>query len=121
MRGSQPPPPAPEPRPRHLEALLRLVVRQHKELLAYVESTLPPIDPSTFIPTPLQEAILAALSGKGLRTDALLMKCDCSRSQLFAERGGLPELQSEGLVAHHPRVGYYRVDSPPPNVANASD
>jgi hypothetical protein len=117
MRGSRPNPPAPEPRPRNPEALLRLIVRQHRELLEYVESTLPPIDASVFIPSPLQEAILAALNGKGLRAEALALRCDVNKSQLYNVKGAIPELQEEGLIAHHPRVGYYRLDAPPPNVA----
>jgi hypothetical protein len=102
-------------------SLARALIRQNRELLAFIESSLPPIDENTFIPNQLQEAILAALDGKGLRTDALVSKTDSSSGQLFKNPGGLPELQEEGLVAHHPRVGYYRPDKPPPQVADALD
>lgn len=95
----------------------RELAKQNDELLRFIESGLPPIDENTFVPNPTQEAILTALQGKGLRTDALASKCDCNRRSLFKDPGGIPELQEEGLVAHHPRVGYYRPDAPPPNLS----
>ena len=95
----------------------RQLIGQHRELLKFIEATLPPpIDETTFIPNSLQQAVLDALDGKGLRTDALLNKIDSSRRQLFKVPGGLPELQEEGLVDHHRRVGFYRPDAPPPEV-----
>ena len=114
----------PKKRPPQDAALARALIRQnremarqHQELLKFIESSLAPLDESVFIPNPLQEAILAALRGKAMRTDALINKTDSSRRQIFKNPGGIPELQEEGLVAHHPRVGYYRPDDPPQNVA----
>jgi hypothetical protein len=79
----------------------------------------PPRPPSAagFVPTQLQREILAALNGQALRTDELLAAVDCPRSQLFKRpTGGLQELRDRGLVAHHDNLGYYRVDSPPPEI-----
>lgn len=71
----------------------------------------PEADPS-FVPTAFQEAILTALEGRALRTDALGHEVR-DRSRLFRHPGGLKELREQGLVAHHPRLGYYRPDAPP--------
>jgi hypothetical protein len=65
-----------------------------------------------FVPTPFQSDILAALEGKALRTDALANKVG-DRSRLYRRPGGIHELRDNGLVAHHPRLGYFRPDCPP--------
>jgi hypothetical protein len=70
-----------------------------------------------FIPTPFQEAILEALDGKALRTDALGAKVG-DRSRLFRHPGGLKELQEQELVAHHKRLGFYRPDAPPEELSD---
>jgi hypothetical protein len=67
-----------------------------------------------FVPSIFQESILEALEGKGLRTDALGAAVG-DRSRLY-KPGGLKELQAQGWVSHHPRVGYYRKDAPPPEL-----
>lgn len=70
-----------------------------------------------FVPDPFQTAILTALEGKALRTDALASVVG-DRSRLFRKpTGGIPELRKEGLVDHHSRLGYYRPDAPPPELA----
>lgn len=69
-----------------------------------------------FIPTPYQQAILEALEGKALRTDGLANLVG-DRSRLFRHPGGLKELQEQGLVAHHKRLGFYRPDVPPEELA----
>lgn len=71
-----------------------------------------PTAPQPFVPTPFQQDILDALEGKALRTDALAAKVG-DRSRLFRHPGGLKELQEQGLVAHHKRLGFYRPDAPP--------
>ena len=71
-----------------------------------------PLSAVGFVPTRLQQDILAGLAGKSLRTDALAHKCDVDRAQIF-RKGGLPELRERGLVAHHPSIGFYRPDAPP--------
>ncbi len=73
-----------------------------------------------FVPSPLQNAILEALDGKALRTDALAAAADCERRRLF-RAGGLKELQDQGLVRNHPRLGYYRPDSPPDEIPDDMD
>lgn len=83
-----------------------------------LETTLPPAAESAFVPTPFQADILAALEGKGLRTDALAAKVG-DRRRLFKDPGGIPELQEQGLVSHHRRVGYYRPDFPPPELSRS--
>jgi hypothetical protein len=78
------------------------------------------LDAATFLPTPTQQDILAALDGRALRTDALAHRADCNRRSLFHDPGGLPELQRRGLVAHHRRIGFYRPDAPPPELGRAA-
>jgi hypothetical protein len=68
-----------------------------------------------FAPTDFQEAILEALEGKALRTDALAAKVG-DRRRLFRHPGGIKELIEQGLVKHHDRLGYYRPDAPPPEL-----
>jgi hypothetical protein len=72
-----------------------------------------PPPPARFVPTPFQKGILEALHGQALRTDDLAHKVG-SRRKLFTHPGGLRELQEQGLVGHHKRLGYYRPDAPPP-------
>ncbi len=61
--------------------------------------------------------ILEALAGVALRTDALAAKAGINRSALFAHPGGLKELQARGDVSHHRRMGFYRPDAPPDELA----
>jgi hypothetical protein len=70
-----------------------------------------------FVPNAFQEAILSALEGKALRTDALGAAAG-DRSRLFRNPGGLKELQEQGLVQHHKRLGFYRPDCPPEDLAD---
>jgi hypothetical protein len=67
-----------------------------------------------FVPTPLQEAILKALSGIVMQTRALAIACKCDEPRLF-KPGGIKDLTDAGLVEHKDGVGYYRPDKPPPN------
>jgi hypothetical protein len=69
-----------------------------------------------FVPSPFQEAILAALEGQARRTDALAREVG-DRSRLFRHPGGLKELRDRGLVKHHPRLGFYREDALPDQLA----
>jgi hypothetical protein len=78
-----------------------------------------------FVPTPFQQGILEALEGKALRTDALGAAVG-DRSRLFrrhARTGQTPlqELQALGLVSHHSRLGYFRPDAPPPQLAQEGE
>lgn len=68
-----------------------------------------------FVPSHMQRGILDALNGKALRTDALASKVG-SRSRIF-RRDGIHELRHAGLVSHHKRIGYFRPDAPPPELA----
>jgi hypothetical protein len=72
-----------------------------------------------FVPTPFQEAILGALEGTALRTDALGAAVG-DRSRLYRP-GGLTELREQGLVKHHPRLGFYRPDCPPEALEGGED
>jgi hypothetical protein len=56
-------------------------------------------DESVFVPTPFQRAVLEALDGKALRTDALVSIVG-DRSRLFRKIGGLQELQGFFLSLH---------------------
>jgi hypothetical protein len=64
---------------------------------------------------PLHEAILAALAGKALRSHELTTATCCDRTRLF-HPDALPELLDRGLIAHHPKLGFYRPDAPPPEL-----
>jgi hypothetical protein len=70
-----------------------------------------PVAAAPFVPNAFQMGILKALEGKGLRTTALGLEVHDQR-RLF-KPGGLKELKKQGLVAWHPRIGFYRPDAPP--------
>jgi hypothetical protein len=70
-----------------------------------------------FIPTAFQKAILKALEGKALRARALGAAVGESASWLYRP-GGMTELRERGLVEQHERLGYYRPDAPPPELAD---
>jgi hypothetical protein len=71
----------------------------------------------TFIPSELQERILAVLNQKALTQDALAHKLKVDRSNIY--RDGIKELKKQGLIANHRRAGgYYRPDAPPPKYAD---
>ncbi len=75
--------------------------------------------PAAFVPNQFQESILGALEGKALRADALGHIVG-DRSRLYRKPGGLQELRDQGYVSHHPRLGYYRPDAPPEELATES-
>lgn len=77
---------------------------------------LPREEPAIFVPTAFQADLLAALEGKALTTDALAAKVGCGQRNLFRRPGGVAELKEQGLLASHPRLGYYRPDAPPPEL-----
>lgn len=76
-----------------------------------------PAAEDVWVPTDAQACILEALDGKALRSDALAHRADVDRRTLFRRPGGLQELRDRGLVEHHDRLGYYRPDCPPPELA----
>lgn len=71
-----------------------------------------------FVLTVFQRAILEALEGRALRTRALGAAVG-DESRLY-KPGGLKELREHGLVKHHSRLGFYRVDAPPEELSNTS-
>lgn len=71
--------------------------------------------PATFVPTAFQAKILECLEGRAMKTGQLGAAAG-DRGRLFRHPGGLKELQGEGYVGHHPRLGYFRLDSPPPEL-----
>lgn len=75
-----------------------------------------PVPTSALPGTPEKVAALEALDGKAMRTDALAAAVG-DRSRLF-KAGGLEELQQQGLVKHHKRLGFYRPDALPPRLAD---
>jgi hypothetical protein len=93
----------------------------HCKELGFYRPDRPPCELNEpFVLSDLQRAILDALDGKGLRTDALAGACDVGRRQMF-RKGGLKELEDRGRVSHHPRIGYYRPDKPPPEMECGED
>ncbi len=97
--------------------MIRALVEAQRQLLDALERSLPPTpEEPRFVPTDMQQRILAALNGRSLRTDALAAKVNVNRRTLFKDPGGLGELVEEGLVAHHKRVGYWHPDAPPPDL-----
>lgn len=69
-----------------------------------------------FVPDTYQLAILEALDGKALRTAKLASATGGDERRLFRHPGGLRELREHGLIESHPRLGYYRPDSLPPQL-----
>lgn len=97
--------------------MVHALLRANRELSDAVESLVgPPQEVKPFVPNDFQKGILAALQNKALRTEALGNAVG-DRRRLFRDPGGLPELQEAGLVASHPRLGYYRPDAPPVGIA----
>jgi hypothetical protein len=87
--------------------------------------TLPPLPraaaaPPAWVPNDNQACVLEALEGRALRTDALARASGVDRRALFQKPGGLDELQAVGAVRHHPRLGFYRTDAPPPDISQES-
>jgi hypothetical protein len=82
-------------------------------------ATLQKAPTESFVPSPFQDSILAALEGRALRTDALGGAVG-DRSRLFKPHG-LKELREQGLVGWHSRLGFYRVDAPPPQLSEQKD
>ncbi len=80
-----------------------------------------PAAPPAFIPTAFQTAILDALDGRALRTEALAAAVGGDRRRLFRKPGGLTELREKGMVDQHPRLGYFRPDSPPEELAGEGE
>jgi histidinol-phosphate/aromatic aminotransferase/cobyric acid decarboxylase-like protein len=78
---------------------------------AALEKAKPP-----FIPTPFQRAILDALKDKALRTNAIAVRLK-DRRRFFREK---EELETQGLLLHHARLGFYRPDAPPPELKSRS-
>lgn len=102
------------------EAIITLKVADGTPLrLPFRRSAMPasrPVDTEmAFIPNPFQQAILDALEGKALRTDALGAAVG-DRARLYRPNG-LRELRDHGLVAHHERLGFFRPDAPPDELA----
>jgi hypothetical protein len=75
-----------------------------------------PADPlADFVPTRAQCSILEALEGKVLKGVNLESESGLEHSQMFQV---LKKLQALGIVKRHPSLGYYRVDAPPPELAD---
>lgn len=82
-----------------------------------------------FVPLPAHKAILGALDGRALRTDALAAEAKLERRSLFDRKrknktticGYLSELKDRKLVLKHTRLGYYRPDRPPPELKQGGD
>ena len=66
-----------------------------------------------FVANPLQKAILAALNGQALMKQGLADAVAKGDGGALYRHGDLKELRERGLVAHKPRVGFYRPDAPP--------
>jgi hypothetical protein len=95
----------------------RNMAKMNRELVDTIERLLPQEEeagPVGFVPTPFQRKILAALDGKALTTNALAGRVG-NRRGLF-KKTGLRGLIEEGLVGHHDSLGYYRKDTPPPEI-----
>jgi hypothetical protein len=79
-----------------------------------------PEPPPAFIPGTNQKVMLEAMTGKALRTSQLEAAVGDKR-RVFDDPGGIQELIREKLVRHHKRIGYYRVDAPPPELPPPED
>lgn len=84
-------------------------------------SPAPPAPPAAeapepvWVPSAFQKAILAALAGKALKMT--LLGAAVADARRLKDSRALPELVERGLVELHPRLGYYRPDAPPPELA----
>jgi hypothetical protein len=76
-------------------------------------------DMNPYVPTPQQRAILLALDGRALRQDQLEAVTGYDRRQLHRE-SGLTGLRRRDKVRHNRRLGYFRPDSPPPELRKAA-
>lgn len=85
-------------------------------------AVVPPTPPKQekFVPSVLQKAILKALEGGAMRT-ADFERIKGLGNNIFKKNGGISELQSMGLVGHHKRLGFYLVESPPPELRDDTD
>jgi hypothetical protein len=89
--------------------------RMHTNNVAATSEVLnvsPPPEPD-FIPTGRQKAMLEALEGRALRSDAWAESSKVEKSGLMRAK---KELQARGLVKHHKGLGFYRPDAPPPGL-----
>jgi hypothetical protein len=68
-----------------------------------------------FIPTARQRKILALLKGKAKKLAQLATILKVKEPTLCNRY--LRELREQGLVVHNKRIGYYRPDAPPPELA----
>jgi hypothetical protein len=118
------------PVPRRIfEAMVIAVERLREFIQLGTSSPDPPPPPKgrkkqkqPFVPSPTQVHILNALDGKALKQAALVKKTGISQGQLHPKnKTGLTELRDLGYVDHHPRVGYYRPDAPPPELRGGTE
>ena len=91
---------------------LKLIARDGSKVDLHVVLDMAPA--SVFVPSPFQEAILEALDGKALKTQALGAAAG-DKSRLYKPHG-LQELRDRGMVEHHDRLGFWRPDAPPPEL-----
>ncbi len=68
---------------------------------------------SSFVASSQQKKILAALRSAALRTDDLLEATDLPHSTMMRH---MRELRALDKVGHHPKLGYYSTDHPPPEL-----
>lgn len=74
-------------------------------------------------PNEFQATILGLLEYRALRSDALWRELGCDRSRIW-KKGGIKELEEHGLVHldhSDKRLGYYRTDCPPAELAEAPE
>lgn len=97
---------------------LKIKIYTHEDASPFSMPVPPPVPAvPVFIPNAFQRAILKALKRCALHTDALAAKLGGDRRRIFRKPGGIAELKEHGLVANHPRLGYYRPDYPPEELA----
>lgn len=75
--------------------------------------------PKSFHPTLRQQVVLSALDGKAMKVTTLAFATKINRRHLYdrgAQRGVLSDLRDRNLIVLHNRLGYYRPDSPPPEL-----
>jgi hypothetical protein len=77
-----------------------------------VVNVLPPPGP-VFVPNGRQKAMLEALEGRALRSDAWAIAAKIDKKDVMVLK---KELQALGLVGHHKRLGFFRPDAPPPEL-----
>ncbi len=66
-----------------------------------------------FVPNAVQSKILELLEGKAMKSTEIAKKIHSDTARVCRKKGGMGELQEQGLVRWSTTIGYFRPDAPP--------